>query len=85
MSAINTEADVDAMVLDPADHFEAPMDVVKDSRLSRSGIRWRAAFAQPGATRCLSTSHTLPDLFILKKCAQMPVVISADPRPIISI
>ena len=36
MSAINTEADVDAMVLDPADHFEAPMDVVKDSRLSRS-------------------------------------------------
>lgn len=36
MPELSKKADVDAMVLDPADHFDAPMDVVKDSRLTRS-------------------------------------------------
>ena len=30
------KTEIDAMVLDPADHFAAPMDVVKDSRLTRA-------------------------------------------------
>jgi hypothetical protein len=31
--------DVDAAVLDPADHFESPMDVVRDPRLAKSDKR----------------------------------------------
>ena len=30
------KTDIDAMVLDPADHFDSPMDVVKDPRLTRA-------------------------------------------------
>ncbi len=36
MPELSKKADVDAMILDPAEHFDAPMDVVKDRRLSRS-------------------------------------------------
>jgi len=39
MTESHKKTDIDAMVLDPADHFDSPMDVVREPRLARADKR----------------------------------------------